>query len=454
VTGTYFVRVFGSARSTTGDYTLLVDDTDGSTACVVTCPPNQTAVESPEGSGGAVVNYPAPTTTGGCLSVFCSPASGATFPVGTTTVTCQEVIGKVGGFPLEGCTFTVTVTQACTGLTCPANITVANDPNQCSAVVNYPTPSGSGCGTVTCSPASGTAFPVGTMTVTCTAAAGPSCSFTVTVNDTQPPSITCPASLVVSNDPNQCGAVVTYPPPPASDNCPGVTTVCSPPSGSFFPNGVTTVTCTATDAVGNTATCTFTVTVNDTQPPSIACPAPITTTGTVVTNCALSAVVTYPTPTVSDNGCAGTTVTCSPPSGSTFAEGTTTVTCTATDASGNTSSCSFAVTVGGAGLFGACFVDDYTGDTWSIVTDPASPLYRYWRYRVAATGEIICGTANYLSYVPNHSLVAYDNDDPRFYMNANVNYGAGTATVSIVDRSPSRRFVLRDRNIGNDPPCT
>src|SRR6185503_12292687 len=47
----------------------------------------------------------------------------------------------------------------------------------------------------------------------------------------------------------------------ASDNCPGVTVVCTPASGSCFPVGTTTVTCTATDASGNTATCSFTVTV-------------------------------------------------------------------------------------------------------------------------------------------------------------------------------------------------
>jgi hypothetical protein len=47
----------------------------------------------------------------------------------------------------------------------------------------------------------------------------------------------------------------------ASDNCPGVTFVCSAASGSTFPIGTTTVTCTATDTSGNTASCSFTVTV-------------------------------------------------------------------------------------------------------------------------------------------------------------------------------------------------
>jgi hypothetical protein len=153
-------------------------------------------------------------------------------------------------------------------ITCPANITQANDPDQCSAAVTYPAPTttGGSCGTIVCSPPSGSFFPVGSTTVTCTTAAGPACTFTVTVQDTQPPSITCPANVTAVTD-QDCAAaaclVVNYPPPTATDNCPGVTTACVPPSGSCLPTGVTTVTCTATDAAGNTATCSFTVTVFD-----------------------------------------------------------------------------------------------------------------------------------------------------------------------------------------------
>ena len=51
--------------------------------------------------------------------------------------------------------------------------------------------------------------------------------------------------------------------PTVSDNCPGVTVVCTPPSGSCVPAGATTVSCTATDAHTNTATCSFSVKVFD-----------------------------------------------------------------------------------------------------------------------------------------------------------------------------------------------
>jgi hypothetical protein len=157
----------------------------------------------------------------------------------------------------------------CTAITCPANVTQSNDPDQCGAVVTYPapTPVGAGCGTITCSPPSGSFFPVGTTTVTCNSTAGPSCMFTVTVNDTQPPSITCPANITAVTDQSSCNPAgacqtVTFT-ATATDNCPGVTVACVPPSGTCFPTGTTTVTCTATDGAGNTATCSFTVTTFD-----------------------------------------------------------------------------------------------------------------------------------------------------------------------------------------------
>jgi hypothetical protein len=127
------------------------------------------------------------------------------------------------------------------------------------------------CGdcTVACVPPSGSFFPVGDTTVTCTATdtAGNTgtCTFTVTVNDCEPPLPICPDDITVCNDAGQCGAVVTFE-ATCSDNCGDCTVACEPPSGSFFPFGTTTVTCTAADAAGNTGSCTFTVTVDDCDP--------------------------------------------------------------------------------------------------------------------------------------------------------------------------------------------
>ncbi|HXU35283.1 MAG TPA: HYR domain-containing protein [Blastocatellia bacterium] len=249
---------------------------------------------------------------------------------------------RIGSFKYPSC---VPVTPV---ITCPPNITVSNDPNSCGAVVNFTganaaTATGNPTPTITYSPPSGSVFPIGTTTVTATATnslGSASCTFTVTVNDNQNPTIACPANITVPNDPGQCGAVVTFAPTP-SDNCPGATTTCAPASGTSFSIGTTTVTCHATDASGNTsANCSFTVTVNDTENPTISCPANIvrSTDPGVCT-----AVVTFVV-TASDN-CPGVTVVSSPPSGSVFPKGTTTVMNTATDASGNTATCSFTVTI-------------------------------------------------------------------------------------------------------------
>jgi hypothetical protein len=121
---------------------------------------------------------------------------------------------------------------------------------------------------------SGGTFPVGTTTntyqVTDPSGNTASCSFTVTVNDTQNPTITCPANMTVTTPIGSCTAVANYT-VTAADNCPGVTTALQSglASGSAFPLGVNTVTWRATDASGNTAQCSFTVTVLDGQLPVI-----------------------------------------------------------------------------------------------------------------------------------------------------------------------------------------
>jgi hypothetical protein len=77
------------------------------------------------------------------------------------------------------------MTCAC-NVQCPADIVVPNDPGQCGAVVNLPqTVITGGCGTSMTTPSSGSFFPIGTTTVTTSTAAGSTCSFKVTVQDTQ-----------------------------------------------------------------------------------------------------------------------------------------------------------------------------------------------------------------------------------------------------------------------------
>jgi hypothetical protein len=164
------------------------------------------------------------------------------------------------------------IISPCT-VTCAANVTKNNDPNQCGAVTAYAAPTTAGtCGTITCAPPSGSFFPVGATPVLCQTASEDSCSFSVTVNDTQAPVITCPANQTVPNDPGLCSAVVSYPPPTVTDNCPGAgPAVCVPPSGSVFPKGTTPVGCSVSDASDNPSSCGFSVTVQDVEPPRVFC---------------------------------------------------------------------------------------------------------------------------------------------------------------------------------------
>jgi hypothetical protein len=264
--------------------------------------------------------------------------------------------------------FTVNDTTAPT-INCPANITRGTDPNQCAATVSFaPTANDncSGVGTPTCTPPSGSSFPKGTTTVTCTvkdAANNQSapCSFTVTINDTQPPNIAPLTNISVPATTGLCSAVVSFAVPAVSDNCPGVgTPICMPPSGTSFPKGTTTVTCTVKDAANNSASSLFTVTVVDMQPPTIICP-PNVITATV--NPGDTAVaVSFATPSTTDN-CGSVNVVCAPPSGAQFPRGVTTVTCTATDAASNQTSCTFTVTV-----FDYVIVDDTNGKLLRFVS--------------------------------------------------------------------------------------
>ncbi len=60
-----------------------------------------------------------------------------------------------------------------------------------------------------------------TFTVTDQKGASSICSTTITVVDNQAPVMVCPASQTVNNNTNQCGAVITFARPTATDNCSG-----------------------------------------------------------------------------------------------------------------------------------------------------------------------------------------------------------------------------------------
>lgn len=274
----------------------------------------------------------------------------------TVTFTITPVANNCPGTPIPA---TVTVNTAPT-ITCPVNIITGNTAGQCGAAVNYnisitgtPSPtisyifsgvttgSGSGDG-------SGSFFNVGTTTVTLTAlnsCGTASCSFTITVNDTENPQITCPAPVTVScasNVPTANPALVT-----ATDNCPGV-------SVAHMGDVISNQTCTnrytitrtyrATDAAGNFSECIQIITVNDQTAPTLTCPAPVTVScasqvpaaniasvTAVSDNCGGTVTVTHISDVISNQTCAN--------------RYTITRTYRATDVCGNFAECTQSITV-------------------------------------------------------------------------------------------------------------
>jgi hypothetical protein len=123
---------------------------------------------------------------------------------------------------------------------------------------------GGNTGLVTCVPSSGSQFPLGSTTVTCTATDLSSQktlkkSFTVIVRDTTPPAI---SSFNPHNDtPDDSGAVVYFT-TEAIDLVDGPVLIhCDHQSGTKFPMGDTIVTCTADDSKGNHASRAFKISI-------------------------------------------------------------------------------------------------------------------------------------------------------------------------------------------------
>ncbi len=326
--------------------------------CILSCPDDITTetASSNFGQCGIEVAYPDATPVGGtCLDVTYDPPSGSFFPVGTTPVYVRDGATTV-------CSFNVTVLDRVPPfIACPQNMVVDAEPGLCDALVVYDSPQNQNfapgifgvrdaqafdsCSTVTVTavPPSGSRLPVGVTTVlnTATDAAGnqTTCSFTVTVRDTQPPLLNCGRVDPVNAEPGLCDAQVFFF-VGHEDNCTPSVVESSAPSGSRFPVGFTDVITTATDTFGNQSTCSMTIEVRDTQPPVITCPENIF----LVAERNQTGMPVSFTVTATDN-CSTTTIVSNPASGSTFPVGQTTVQSTATDAAGTTSTCTFTVTV-------------------------------------------------------------------------------------------------------------
>ena len=321
-------------NTATGTFTVKVQDT---TAPVLTVPANKTV----EATGSqTAVEIGQATADDSCPPVTITNNAPATFPVGTTVVTWTATDAN-GNASTKNQTITVQDTTApvLVGL----NNLIIESLSSCSAPASFTVTAADTVDAqpaVICTVVSGSSFTLGEALVTCTAtdasnntATG---TFTVKVQDTTAPVLTVPADKTVEATGPQ--TVVELGQATADDSCTPVAITNNAPA--TFPVGTTVVTWTATDANGNTSTNDQRIVVQDTIPPVLAGLDNLT----IEAGSSCSAPASF-TVTATDNIDANPAVTCSAVSGSTFALGETIVNCTATDASGNTTSGTFVVKV-------------------------------------------------------------------------------------------------------------
>lgn len=188
----------GSAVAQAPSIVIRLDVADN-TPPVVTVPDDQT-VEG-DTTGGWTAAYPGVSAADAQDDpdpvATCAPAAGTVLPLGPTTVTCEAT--DSGGLT-DSDAFVVTVVDTTAPvITGQADIEVSTaDPT--GSVVDYGAPTATdvvdAAVTVDCLPASGGTFPVGTTTVTCSAAddSGNSTSTTFGVTVTHVPSHTASAA--------------------------------------------------------------------------------------------------------------------------------------------------------------------------------------------------------------------------------------------------------------------
>ena len=289
ITRTYTVKDACDNTSVNIVHTINVDDTTAPTLtaaaanstaeCDGTADPGDAFATWIANNGGATATDACGSVTWSHDSTGLSDACGAT---GTEEVTFTAT-DACANTTTTTATFTVVDTTVPV-ITCPVNISVSNDAGNCSAVVTFADATATdSCGNVTVTQtfglASGSAFPVGVSTIQYTAedecGLTTTCSFTVTVEDNEVPTITCAADQTANTNQDLCTANVTVLAPTTTDNC-GAQTVTNNFNGTddasgIYSIGTTTVVWTVDDGNGQTATCSMEITVTDNQAPTANC---------------------------------------------------------------------------------------------------------------------------------------------------------------------------------------
>jgi len=206
-------------------------------------------------------------------------------------------------------------------------------------------------------------------------ATNPGIDLFVKVIDTVTPTAACKA-VTTQTDPGICTASGVSIDNGSTDPDNDTFTLAQTPPGPYA-KGITSVALTITDQNGQTNSCSANVTVNDLEKPKITCLAP-----KLECTSPAGAVVAKLIDTVSDN-CAIQSKGCAPGEGSTFPLGVDSFTCTATDTSANSNSCSSNVTV----------VDTTPPIIKSVAADPSTlwpPNHKLVPISITAVATDVC----------------------------------------------------------------
>ena len=340
-----FSNAAGFYTDSTGAFPIVATTATGSVHVTNTAPtildlPNITA--SATSAAGRVVNF---TSTGndaedGALTPVCDATSGATFPIGPTSVSCT-VTDAAGATASDS--FTITITNNAPTFTAPANISLPVNIAAGRVVTFTALGSDTEDGTLhaDCEARSGETFPLGTTNIACTvtdvAGATASGSFTITITNTAPTILDLPN--ISASATSAAGRMVSFASTGNDAEDGALIPACTATSGATFPIGTTNVSCTVTDIAGATASDSFTITITN-NAPTFTAPANIS----LPVNIAAGRVVTF-TALGSDVEDGTLHADCEARSGETFPLGTTNIACTVTDVAGATASGSFSITI-------------------------------------------------------------------------------------------------------------
>jgi HYR domain len=273
-----------SGNSTAAHFNVTVADTTKPSF-----PPLADVNATTADPSGTDVIYSAPTATdavSGSIPGSCTPASGTHFAVGSTLVTCTATDSSGNTASASFHVVVVFLDQTPPVLSgVPPSVQIeANGPN--GSVSTYSTPTAvdnvdGPIASVSCAPASGSTFPLGTTVVSCSATDSHgntgTASFTITVVDTTAPHLIPPGdrsvyattdSGISAGEGAAAGFLGGASASDLVDPHPNVTN----DAPAFFAVGSTVVTFVARDASGNTTSAKATLTVLPMPPPGTTAP--------------------------------------------------------------------------------------------------------------------------------------------------------------------------------------